>query len=281
MGYFFDAVRRKTEDGPSAPVAVAEATPALLHAGAPAANPLQEAQEWVSVRRAPSIVAGAHDHNDSSLLLAREQYRVLRTKVLETIRLRELRSILISSATPAEGKTTVSLNLAMMIASLNELRVCLVDTDLRRPGVAGLLDIEDGEGLDAYLLGQRDWREGIRRVSDKLNVLPTSPVPDRAGELITNRSMQRLTQELLLTHDLLILDGPPLASVAEGQVLAGVVDASILVVRSGRSNYPAVCKAAEALGPKLLGTVLNSAPKIPHGEYFYKYVVQAQSSAEK
>lgn len=277
MGYFFDAVRRKAED---APVAIAEAMP-VAEPAAPAVNLPDERPAWVSVRSAPAIIAGSHDHTDSLTLLAREQYRVLRTKVMEAIRVGTLRSLLISSATPGEGKTTVSLNLALMIASLNELRVCLIDTDLRRPGVAGLLGIDDGEGLDAYLLGRRDWRDGICRVHEKLNVLPTNPVPGRAGELITNRSMQRLIQELLLTHDLLIVDGPPLTSVAEGQVLAGVVDASILVVRSGRSNYQAVCKAAGALEPKLLGSVLNSAPKIPHGEYFYKYIVQAQSAAEK
>jgi capsular exopolysaccharide synthesis family protein len=280
MGYFFDAVRRKAEDSPVSTV-VTEAAPQMTRPEPAAVAVASGEPAWVSVRRSPALVAGSHDHTDSLALLAREQYRVLRTKIMETLRVRDLRSILISSAASGEGKTTVSMNLALTIASLNELRVCLIDTDLRRPGVARLLDIEDGEGLDAYLLGRRDWRDGIRRVHDKLSVLPANPVPDRAGELITNRSMQRLTQELLLTHDLLILDGPPLTSVAEGQVLAGVVDAAILVVRSASSNYQAVCKAAQALGPKLLGAVLNSAPKIPHGEYFYKYIVQAQSSAEK
>lgn len=281
MGYFFDAIRRKAEDAPVQTVA-AEAAPRGARPEPAAAVVIAGGeQDWVSVRRSPALVAGSHDHTDSLTLLAREQYRVLRTKIMETLRVRDLRSMLISSATPGEGKTTVSMNLALTIASLNELRVCLIDTDLRRPGVARMLEIEDGEGLDAYLLGRRDWRDGIRRVHEKLSVLPTNPVPDRAGELITNRSMQRLTQELLLSHDLLILDGPPLTSVAEGQVLAGVVDAAILVVRSGQSDYQAVCKAAQALGPKLLGSVLNSAPKIPHGEYFYKYIVQAQPSAEK
>lgn len=280
MGYFFDAVRRKAEDAPVQTV-TAEAAPRVTRPEPAAVAVAGGEQDWVSVRRSPALVAGSHDHTDSLMLLAREQYRVLRTKIMETLRVRDLRSMLISSATPGEGKTTVSMNLALTIASLNELRVCLIDTDLRRPGVARMLEIEDGEGLDAYLLGRRDWRDGIRRVHDKLSVLPTNPVPDRAGELITNRSMQRLTQELLLSHDLLILDGPPLTSVAEGQVLAGVVDAAILVVRSGQSDYQAVCKAAQALGPKLLGSVLNSAPKIPHGEYFYKYIVQAQPSAEK
>lgn len=280
MGYFFDAVRRKAENAPVPAIAAEAATPATRPDLAAVAVAGGE-PGWASVRRSPALVAGSHDHTDSLALLAREQYRVLRTKIMETLRVRDLRSILISSATPGEGKTTVSMNLALTIASLNELRICLIDTDLRRPGVASMLDIEDGEGLDGYLLGRRDWRDGIRRVHDKLSVLPTNPVPDRAGELITNRSMQRLTQELLLTHDLLILDGPPLTSVAEGQVLAGVVDAAILVVRSASSNYQAVCKAAQALGPKLLGSVLNSAPKIPHGEYFYKYIVQAQSSAKQ
>lgn len=280
MGYFFDAVRRKADDAPAVQSAVAE-LPLPGAARAVASIDMDGAQDRVAVRPSPMIVAGTHDRTDSLSLLAREQYRVLRTRIMETFRLRDLHSMLISSATPGEGKTTVSMNLALSIANLSELRVCLIDTDLRRPGVAALLDIDDGEGLDAYLLGRRDWRDGIRRVHDKLNVLPTNPVPDRAGELITNRSMQRLTQELLLTHDLLILDGPPLTSVAEGQVLAGVADTALLVVRSGSSDYQAVCKAAQALGPKLLGSVLNSAPKIPHGEYFYKYIVQAQASAEK
>ena len=321
MSYFFEGVRRSAlTERPAVRRSAATATNGRC-ALAPDALPAWLAGDpsrLVPLPSNPAIVAGAIDSRNRQALVALEQYRLLRTRVLEAARARHaaghfprggaaiggeeihgalhrrkrvtggngfgasadrdpgapLASILIGSAIPGEGKTTVGLNLALTLAQHSDRRVVLVDADLRRPGLGRLLGLHPANGLDLYLAGDAGWRSRIRVMEGGLRILPTAAMPERAAELLTYGMVQRLLAELRLSFDLIVVDGPPLNAVAEGQVLASAVDAAILVVRSGRSDYRALAESAKFLGEKLLGAVLNGADRIPHGEYFYQYAAR-------
>lgn len=140
-----------------------------------------------------------------------------------------VRTLMVTSSVPDEGKSTVAANLAATLAETGA-RVLLVDTDLRRPSVAGLLQLEGAAGLTTVLLGRasvgdvvQDWG------SSGLQVLPAGAVPPNPSELLSSPAMRRLVQQLRLDYDHVVLDAPPLLPVADAAILSHHVDGTLLV----------------------------------------------------
>lgn len=192
-----------------------------------------------------------------------ESFRTLRARLRFTEVDRPSRTILVTSAVPSEGKTTVATNLALTLAQ-GDARVCLVDADLRRPNVAATMGLDGTVGLTNVLVGGYplesalvEWGDGL------LTVLPAGTLPPDPGELLGSNQMKLLIDELAAGYDYVIFDTPPLGPVADAAVLALNVDGAIVVSRYSKGNRVKLVKALQALkegNVRILGTVLNAVP---------------------
>ena len=232
------------------------------------------------------VYAGRSQYQNGILLIPRidvdgsqrsalaEAFRSLRTSVMLSTANRPPRSLLITSSQPGEGKTTVSLNLAISLAQLGQ-RVLLVDSDMRRPCVHKALDIKEGSGLVGYLTSQQDWRAVAQPSSlAGLGVIICGPVPPNPAELLSSQRMRTLVHEAAAEYDSVVLDSPPLLSVADARILATLVEGVILVVHGGTTPYELAQRAqahARDVGAHVIGVVLNNLDVRADDYYYYRY----------
>jgi protein-tyrosine kinase len=217
----------------------------------------------------PTVVA-----HRAPLSPAAEAYRVLRTN-LQFLGLDEpLKSMLITSATPGEGKSTTAANLAAVYGQ-SGARVCLVDADLRRPMAAKLLGQDNWTGLTTALIGEAPLADCLRKTTvDGLTLLPSGPVPPNPAELLGSERMSRLLAALEAEFDIVLVDTPPVLAVTDAAVLAPRVGGVVLVIRSGGTDRQAVQRAAQALQAvkaRVLGTVLGAVKTAERDGYYYYY----------
>ena len=173
---------------------------------------------------------------------------------------RSANSILVTSAQPGEGKTTVAVNLAFSLAQLGQ-PVLLVDADMRRPSIQKYFPQSDSQ-LSSYLTGQGAWQQMVYPTSiSRLSVLHCGPIPENPSELLSSDRMRALIQESMATYRFVILDSPPLLNGADSRVLGSMVGATILVVKGGETPRQVVQYAesqARSVGTNLIGVVLNN-----------------------
>jgi succinoglycan biosynthesis transport protein ExoP len=191
-----------------------------------------------------------------------ESFRALRTSLLPSTAGHPPVTILLTSAKPSEGKTTVSTNLACVLAQ-RDVRVLLIDADLRRPTIHHRFGLNGRIGLTTVLTGSSTLEEAIQHVPDvpNLDILTSGPVPPFPIEMLGSQVMTDLLGKLkgLYTH--VVIDSPPLLSVADGVVLAREADAVVLIVRHGKSSRHVVRRARDLLlgaGAPLTGIALNA-----------------------
>jgi succinoglycan biosynthesis transport protein ExoP len=189
-----------------------------------------------------------------------EAFRELRTSVILSASGRFANSILVTSAQPGEGKTTVAVNLAFSLAQLGK-PVLLVDADMRRPSVQKYFP-ESGSQLSSYLAGQGAWQQMVFPTPiSRLHVLHCGPIPENPSELLSSDRMRALIQESMATYRFVILDSPPLLNRADSRILGSMVGATILVVKGGETPRQVVQYAesqARSVGTNLIGVVLNN-----------------------
>jgi polysaccharide chain length determinant protein (PEP-CTERM system associated) len=240
--------------------------------------PFVQSDKWPTV---PERLVVAHGQlNDLDGAYAKEQFRMLRTRLVELRRAGPMRSILLTSAVPGEGKTWVSANLAFSMSRLQNLRVLLVDADLRGSGVSRFLGVNSPVGLSDYLVDGRDLNEVRVQLGTNLSMVPTIPLREGSAELLGGKRMTRFLEEALYEHELVVLDAPPVLALADAQVLTPLVDATIMVVRAGSSPYDLVLSAAQLLKPKTIGVVVNGVARLPAKSYFYYGSCQKSRGAE-
>lgn len=202
---------------------------------------------------------------------ALEQMRILRTRVLELMRLRGMRSLLVTSAIEGEGKTLVATNLAFAISQVEAQQVLLVDGDLRKAGLASMLKVDVQRGLGSYLRNGCTLKNVCWRMSPSLGIVPTLPEGYDATELVNLARMKDFMREALNEYQLVVIDAPPILPIADTQVLASLVDGVLLVVGADHSPFELVREAAELVRPKIIGIVLNRAEKPSNRHYQYGY----------
>ena len=200
--------------------------------------------------------------HDSPRSVIADSIRNIKTSlVLSTIDA-PLRSIVVSSAMPSEGKTFVAISIATTLAS-KEKKVVLVDTDLRRPRVGKAFDPHDrGPGLTSILT---DWSLSLSKVIRRSRVpglyyIPAGPIPPNPAALVESRRMQAFVAELKKHFDYVIFDTPPVTGFSEAVLLASGADAVILVIRAGTVPGEVLAEAAKRIsltGGQLIGAVLN------------------------
>lgn len=187
-----------------------------------------------------------------------EQFRQLAGTLFHLQRANNLRSVMVTSATPGDGKTLVSVNLALVLAESYRARVLLVDADLRKPSIPAVLPIADGVGLSDALRAENDAPLALIQLTPTLTLLPAGqPIPNSL-EALTSPRMRSIMSEAVERFDWVVLDAGPIGPTTDPRVLTTLVDGAVFVVRAGVTQFDDVQKGIEALGrDHLLGIVLN------------------------
>jgi capsular exopolysaccharide synthesis family protein len=210
-----------------------------------------------------------------------EAYRMLRTNISFSSVDKPIQTILVTSASPTEGKSITAANLAVTMAQAG-YRTTLVDCDLRKPTQHKVFNVSNDVGLTNALLSHANLNSFMRpsRV-DNLRVLTTGPLPPNPAELLGSRSMTTLLNALHGESDVIVVDSPPVLAVADAAILSRMSDGVLLVVDSGKTKRESALRAKEALeqaGARVLGVVLNRMNK---ASGYYTYNSKYYSSASE
>ncbi|WP_394172428.1 CpsD/CapB family tyrosine-protein kinase [Guptibacillus hwajinpoensis] len=222
----------------------------------------------ISVRKERSLLT--HQNPKSPIA---EQYRTIRTNIQFAAVEEEIRTIMVTSSGPMEGKSTTIANLGVVLAQQGK-RVLIADTDLRKPTVHYTFRVMNTRGLTNVLTRQAELTDvTLETEVPNLEVLTSGPVPPNPSELLGSKAMDTLIEEALSHYDIILFDCPPVLAVADSQIIANKVQGTVLVISSGTTEREAAIKAKERLESakgKLLGVVLNRK-KMKDGSYYYYY----------
>ncbi len=216
--------------------------------------------------------------------LISEAFRQIRTCLLFSGPASKRRTLLVTSPSPEDGRTTVTLNLAASIARSGR-KVLVVDANFRQPAVRRLFTSCPEGGLSSALVGQANWQELVQEVEPNLSVMPAGPMPPNPGELLGSEQMGTMISEMVQQYDQVIFDSAPCLLVTDALALSTRVDGVILVVRAGANTHGIVQRVQEMLGrlgANIIGVVLNGARAMAGGylrknyEAFYDYQEQAK-----
>ncbi len=207
---------------------------------------------------------------------ANEAYKSLRTNLMFAGE--DVKAVVITSCTPNEGKTSVSINLACSLAEAGK-RVLYIDADMRRSVVVGRYKMANATfGLSHYLSGQKKLEEVLNQTNlDGMNMIVAGVVPPNPSELLEGKRFADLIRAARSTYDYIIIDTPPVGSVIDSAIVARQCDGVALVVASGEISYKFAQKVKSQLdmaGSKLLGVILNKVDLSQgshYGRYYKKY----------
>src|SRR5947209_4999212 len=199
-----------------------------------------------------------------------EEFRALRTRLNHLQSIQPLRTLVVTSASPAEGKSFTATNLALTQAQLADKKIILADFDFRRPTLDKTFQIECSPGITDYLQGKATFTDILRRVGNtNLYLLTAGEAVPNPLELLNLKQCAALIDGLREQFDWVILDSPPLLFAADGNLLATMCDGTILVVRIGSTTFDSVTRAIQSLCENnVLGIVVNGARR---GERYSKY----------
>ncbi len=210
--------------------------------------------------------------SDTDVSLA-EAFRVLRTNLQFASLDESVRSILVSSAVPNEGKTLVATNLALSMVQAGR-SVLIIDADMRNPNVAQRLGLENSVGVISVLLGRTTLDDAIQTHVNGVHFLGTGPKPPNPAELLGTQAMRTLLRDARERYDLVIIDAPPMLPVADASILVTEVDGALLLSRYGsttKEQLRLTIARLQGVGGRLLGTVLNRTPRRSGDTYGYGY----------
>ncbi|GAA0746463.1 CpsD/CapB family tyrosine-protein kinase [Clostridium oceanicum] len=214
-----------------------------------------------------------------------ESYRTLRTNIQFSSFDKKIDTVFVTSATPGEGKSTTSSNLAAVMAQ-NGCKTILVDCDLRKPSVHKKFGISNLKGLTDLLI-QSGKIENIIQKSDleNLHILTSGSKPPNPSELLSSNKMREFIKMCKNYYDFVVLDTPPVGVVTDAQLISQYCDGAVLVVASGEAERETVKKSAELIkkvGGKILGVVLNKVDtKTQRGYHYYDYYDDVEHSGSK
>ncbi len=217
---------------------------------------------------------------------ATESYRTLRANIEFAAVDDPIKTLLVTSSVPGEGKSVTAANLAIVFAQTGR-RVLLMDADLRRPGLQRLFDRPNTHGLTTLLRGEDDHHAFAQATEqENLWILTTGPLPPNPAELLGSRRMGAIMDGLKSGYDLIILDSPPIQSVADAAILSSFMDATVLVIGGGKGHRATVQMGRESLeraGARVIGVVLNlirDPARVADGGYYPSYAEVVDAAAD-
>ena len=206
---------------------------------------------------------------DSALI---EQYRHLAAVLHHGQEKSGLRSVMVTSAVPNEGKTLTATNLALTLSQSYRRRVLLIDADLRRPRLREMFALPVSEGLVDVLGRPAGGALPLHQVSRTLSVLTAGRVVTDPMSMLVSPAMKQLLDEARDAFDWIVVDTPPIAILPDANLLSAMIDTALLVVSAQSTPYPMVQRAAQAIGTgRILGVVLNRAEHAAVPVYDYGY----------
>ena len=233
----------------------------------------------------PRVDAGSPMSGTQTFSIGIEAFRNLRTSLIWSDGGEALKTLVVTSATPGEGKTLTAANLAVTLA-YDGLRVLLVDCDIRRPRVHGMFRVPRAPGLMEMLTtattpGVQPPQAVRETAIAGLFVLTCGALPSNAANLLSSTRMRVLLQELREQFDMIVLDTPPVLATADAGIVASLTDGVLLVVRAGATDRNAAQRACQHLGnvgARVIGTVLNDpgGQVAKEGDYYYPYDYAAE-----
>jgi succinoglycan biosynthesis transport protein ExoP len=268
LEYFNDTVRSTDE------------VEALLHLPALAAIPIAKGLRERNGRAALLL-------NSDARSSTAEAYRQLRTAVLLSTPGRAPKTLLVTSSMPEEGKTTTTVNLAISLAQ-TKASVLIIDADLRRPRLHSIFEVSNRSGLSTYLsseMSESDLQTLVRYIpASNLSVLTSGPIPPNPAELLGSEQMRHLLFTLASDFTHIIIDSAPAASFTDAVVLSSLVDATLLVVKSGGAPRSALRRSQHLLasaGTKIIGVILNQVDARAHEYYYQSYYYYHPSDSDE
>lgn len=223
------------------------------------------------------LMLGSNHHEFGS-----EQLRTLRSRLYQVRDRMPLKTLLITSALPGEGKTFVTANLAHSFVRQHERRILLIDADLRRSHLHQILGAPGEPGLTDYLLGQADEKSIVQRGAlENLFLIPGGKAVSNPAELLASARMKQLIERMAPLFDWVVLDSPPVIPVSDPSLLADLCNGVLLVVRSGATPLDAALRASQELREKrVVGVVLNWADARSGADHsYYGYYGYSPESA--
>jgi receptor protein-tyrosine kinase len=280
MSRVHDALRRAEKTGAVTSQTVHADPPAKAETRSPAAPPdtagnpqssnlagLLELVEEVPFRTATdSLLIDATRPHEAPM----EEFRTLRTRLNHMQSLQPIHTVVVTSASPAEGKSLTAANLALAESHLAGNTTLLADFDFRRPIIHTLFGIDRGPGITDYLLGQAPLHKVIKRIAGtNLYIMPAGQAVINPLELLNLREVKHLMDRLPSLFQWVIMDSPPLLFAADANLLGTMSHGTLLVVRIGHTTIDSVTRATQSLcNNNVLGIVVNGARR---GELYSKY----------
>jgi protein-tyrosine kinase len=216
----------------------------------------------------PALLLFANPDEETA---GKEVFRTLRTRLYQIRAVQPLRTLLVTSALPGEGKTFVTSNLAQVLVRQRERRTLLIDADLRLSNLHRPLGAETSPGLSDYLLGEVDEFPILQRGRDEnLFLIAGGKSIANPTELLANGRFEQLIERLSPVFDWILIDSPPIIPVSDSTIIAKFCDGVLMVVRAGSTPFDLAQKACESFHDRpLLGVVLNRAEaRSGYGGYY-------------
>jgi capsular exopolysaccharide synthesis family protein len=206
--------------------------------------------------------------------LGAEKFRLLRARLRNIREQRQLQKLVITSAVPDEGKTLVSMNLAVCLAKHTDEKILLLEGDLRKPTLGEHLGIKSLPGIGEWFLTDGPVNKFIYRFDDlPLWILPAGSAPEDPVNILQSARFLELYKQLITCFDWIIIDAPPLVPMADVSFWSRHADGLLLVVREGHTPKTVLQKGLETLdNPKVVGVVFNDAHDVEsayYGNYYY------------
>jgi len=204
-----------------------------------------------------------------------EAYRSLRTNILYAKVDQPIKTVLVTSSGPGEGKSTSAANLAITFSQMGA-KTLLIDTDLRRPVLHAIFSLPQTEGLTNYLIGNTHLEDAIKKSRiDNLSILTSGTLPPNPSELLASMKMDGFIDQVSSQYDMVLFDSPPIIPVTDAAVLAPKLDGTVLVVKSGETERDALLRSRvlfDNVNANVFGVLINGV-NISHmqGSYYYYY----------
>jgi len=202
-----------------------------------------------------------------------ESYRLIRSSLLLSSPDHPPRSILITSMSPKEGKTSTTANLARIL-SQNTQKVLIIDCDMRRPRIHSLFAVSNSYGLSNYLTGATEDNLVKQIEGENISIIPSGSIPPNPAELLHSTRMQHLIESMMKVYDFVLLDSPPVQSVTDCLTLSRLVEGTLLVTRAGKTTYEELesgLKKMHEVHAHILGIIINGLHKSDINSGYYGY----------